>query len=281
MRAHWLTDPIMVEDGGVEGYTSSTYGDAFADVYDRWYHDLDDVPAAVAALAALTPPGGHVLELGVGTGRLAIPLAIALDARAATVTGIDSSGPMLERLAANDAGALVRMVRGDMVDALPHEPIDVALLAYNTLFNLLSAARQEACLAAIAGRLSPSGIVVIEAFVPDDDSAPRRHDVGLRSMTSDEVVLSVSRATRDDQCIEGQYITISEAGGVRLRPWAIRWATPDQLDEMAARTGLVRLGRWSSLGGERYDEHSARHVSIYGTAGAARETTTRVRKVLG
>ena len=137
MRAHWLTDPIMVEDGDVEGYTSSTYGDAFADVYDRWYHDLDDVPAAVAALAALTPPGGHVLELGVGTGRLAIPLAIALDARAATVTGIDSSGPMLERLAANDAGALVRMVRGDMVDALPDEPIDVALLAYNTLFNLL------------------------------------------------------------------------------------------------------------------------------------------------
>ena len=92
----------MVEDGRVDGYTSATYGDAFADVYDDWYGDLADRDATISTVAALTPAGGRVLELGVGTGRLAVPLATALRPNDATVTGIDTSAAMLERLGHRD-----------------------------------------------------------------------------------------------------------------------------------------------------------------------------------
>jgi hypothetical protein len=93
---HGSTLPV-VEDGGMQGYDSSSYGDAFADVYDDWYRDISDIDATVDCVAALAR-SGRVLELGVGTGRLALPLA----ARGCTVTGIDSSARMLEHLALND-----------------------------------------------------------------------------------------------------------------------------------------------------------------------------------
>ena len=71
----------------MEGYGTSSYGDGFADVYDDWYQGVTDTDACVAALAALAPAGARVLELGTGTGRLAIPLA----ARGFSVVGLDSS----------------------------------------------------------------------------------------------------------------------------------------------------------------------------------------------
>lgn len=265
----------------MDGYTSSTYGDAFADVYDDWYHDLDDIPAATATLVALAGDGGRVLELGVGTGRLAVPLATALTARGGTVTGVDSSVAMLERLRHNDPGGLVAAHVGDMVDALPDGPFDIVLAAYNTLFNVLDEARQAQCIAAAAARLAPGGVLVVEAFVPDEQAGSARDDVTVRSLTTTEVVLSVSRARPGTQRVEGQHISISEAGGVRLRPWAIRWATPTQLDEMAANAGLVRVERWSSLAAERFDEHSARHVSVYASRHHVREASGRVTNVLG
>jgi SAM-dependent methyltransferase len=269
----------VVEDGAVDGYTSSSYGDAFADVYDEWYADLADRDATVDVVAALTPPGGRVLELGVGTGRLAIPLAATVGDRAATVVGLDASAAMLDRLAAHDVAALVDARHGDMVDDLPPGPFDVVLVAYNTLFNLLTASRQEQCLAAVGRQLADAGLLLVEAFVPEEHPA-RRDDVAVRSMSVGEVVLSVSSAT-SDQRVDGHYISISEAGGVRLRPWAIRWCTPDQLDDMARRAGLAPVGRWASFTGEPFDAHSARHVSAYAVAGQHEEASTRVRKVLG
>src|SRR4051794_967047 len=150
---------IVVEDGDVDGYTSSSYGDAFADVYDDWYGDLADRDATVAAVAALTRPGGRVLELGVGTGRLAIPLAAALHERGATVTGVDASAAMLDRLVAHDTAARVDVHRGDMVEDLPGGSFDVVLAAYNTLFNLLTEPRQAQCLGAVRDRLADDGLL--------------------------------------------------------------------------------------------------------------------------
>jgi SAM-dependent methyltransferase len=269
----------VVEDGAVDGYTSSSYGDAFADVYDEWYADLSDRDATVDVVAALTPAAGRVLELGVGTGRLAIPIATALRDRGATVIGLDASAAMLDRLADRDVAALVDARQGDMVEDLPPGPFDVVLVAYNTLFNLLTAPRQEQCLAAVGRQLADGGVLLAEAFVPEEHPT-RQDELALRSMRVDEVVLSVSRAT-SDQRVEGQYISISEAGGVRLRPWAIRWCTPDQLDDMARRGGLAPVGRWASFTGEPFDEHSARHVTAYAVADRHEEASALVRKVLG
>ena len=98
---------------------------------------------------------------------------------------------MLERLRARDPDGRVAAVLGDMVDDLPAGPFDAVLVAYNSLFNLEDADRQAACFAAVAARLAPGGAFVVEAFVPEDP--PRDGTVvAVRSMTADEVVLSIS-----------------------------------------------------------------------------------------
>jgi len=149
----------MRDTATVRGYGSNSYGDGFADVYDEWYADVTDVGATVARLAELAGPDGNVLELGVGTGRLAVPLADA----GLSVTGIDSSTAMLEQLASRDPDGRVVSIAGDMVDDLPAGPFDAALVAYNTLFNLLADGAQQRCFAAVAGRLRPGGRFVVEA----------------------------------------------------------------------------------------------------------------------
>jgi SAM-dependent methyltransferase len=240
----------------MRGYTSSTYGDAFADVYDDWYRDVSDIEATVRLVRQVAGDGGSVLELGVGTGRLAIPMAAA----GLRVTGIDTSARMLEHLAANDRGRTVTTVLGDMVDDLPTGGYDAVLVAYNTLFNLESADRQAACFRAVAARLAPNGGFLVEAFVPVPHSGSQ---ISVRSITADRVVLSASTHHADDQSAEGQYIEITEGGGVRLRPWAIRWSTVAQVDEMAAHAGLVRGERWGDVDGRPFTTDSERHVTIY------------------
>jgi SAM-dependent methyltransferase len=247
----------VVEDGGVRGYHDQSYGDGFAEVYDDWYADITDVDVSTQALAVLAD-GGRVLELGVGTGRLAIPLA----GTGLEVHGLDTSTAMLERMAAKPGGSLVHAHPGDMVDGLPDGPFALVFVAYNTFFSLLTAERQQACMHAVAQRLAPGGCFAIEAFVPAS-SDERTSSVTVRSVAADRVVLSVNTSDPARQVAEGQYVDITEAGGVRLRPWSIRWASPGQLDEMAAAAGLVLARRWAGFDGSPYSDESERHVSIF------------------
>jgi SAM-dependent methyltransferase len=250
----------VVEDGPVDGYTDSTYGDAFADVYDEWYAGISNVVTTVDLLveiaAAVVP--SPVLELGVGTGRLAIPLA----AKGLTVIGLDSSEAMLAKLAANDGHGSVIACHGDMVDDQPPGPFGVVFIAYNTFFNLLTESRQRACFRAVADRLMPGGAFVIEAFVPEPQPGS---SVSVRSMTVDSVVLSVSMHDESAQTAQGQYISFSEAGGVRMRPWAIRYATAEQLDAMAAASGFRLDSRWENADRIPFTTDSPRHLSVYRT----------------
>jgi hypothetical protein len=135
-------------------------------------------------------------------------------------------------------------------------------VAYNTFFSLLTQPRQQACLHAVAARLRAGGVFAIEAFVPEVDASPTS-SVSVRSVAADRVVLSVSTADPERQLAEGQYVDITETGGVRLRPWSIRWATPAQLDEMAAEAGLRLTDRGSGFDRAPFGPDSARHVSVY------------------
>ncbi len=249
----------------MEGYDDRSYGDGFADVYDDWYADVTDVDATVARMLSLAGPSGRVLELGVGTGRLAMPMAAA----GLHVVGVDSSEAMLERLDARDIAGVVTPIRGDMVDDLPDGPFDAVLVAYNTIFNLLDEAAQRRCFAEVSDRLRPGGAFVVEAFVPDGrrPNGPTS-DVSVRSLSVDHVVLSVSLDDPQRQRAEGQFVQFTESGGVRLRPWAIRWATPAQLDAMAADAGLSLAERSGDMSGEPFTDDSAQHVSIYRKAAA-------------
>jgi SAM-dependent methyltransferase len=250
----------------VDGYGASTYGEAFADVYDEWYTGISDVDTTVADLLDLAA-GGPVLELGVGTGRLAVPLAEAGRATGVGVVGVDTSPAMLARLATRDTARLVRAIEADMVSGLPAGPFALVFVAYNTLFNLTDDGAHAACFRAVAERLRPGGRFVVEAFVPDEP--PRSgDDVSVRTLAADRVVLSVTRHEPDRQAAAGQFVELTESGGVRLRPWSIRYATPEQLDGLAADAGFELEHRWAGFGRASFHPDSPRHVSIYRRAGA-------------
>jgi SAM-dependent methyltransferase len=245
----------------MDGYDDSTYGDAFADVYDDWYSDISDVDTTVTTLVELAA-GGAVLELGVGTGRLAVPLAIAGRDHGITVTGIDSSAAMLARLAERDPDGLVAHIRGSMVDDLPPGPFGLVVVAYNTLFNLRTRELQSQCFGAVADALGPRGRFVVEAFVPDDANHGG-NDVSVRTLAADRVVLSVSMQRPDVQIAEGQFVEFTEAGGVRLRPWSIRYTGIAELDEMAEAAGMALEDRWISFAKEPFESSAGRHVTVY------------------
>lgn len=247
----------------MEGYDAHTYGDRFAEVYDDWYGDVTDAAACTAHLAGLVDSvgGGPVLELGVGSGRLALPLVD----RGLEVHGIDASAAMVERLRAKPGGDRVQVTVGDMAELLLVEapPFAVVFVAFNTFFNLVTHTAQRRCLARVAALLAPGGRFVLEAFVPHDDPGPAATAaVQPRRITADEVVLSVSQVDPEAQTITGQHVHLRE-GGIRLRPWHLRYATPEQLDQMAAEAGLVLENRSGGWGDEPFDERSSVHVSTY------------------
>jgi SAM-dependent methyltransferase len=264
----------------MEGYGPSTYGDRYADVYDDWYAGVSDVDATVERVAALARAAGgdRVLELGGGSGRLALALAAAgLD-----TWSLDASRAMVRRLRAKPGAARVRVVVGDMA-RLPFRPrrdaddgsddreasedrgaFAVVLCAFNTLFNLTSAEALRRCLGDVTGVLGPSGRFVVEAFVPPPggDAGPPVTAVEPRQIALDEVVLAVSRLDPATHTITGQHVHITESG-IRLRPWVLHYASPGELDDLAAEVGLHLDERSSGWRGEPFDDASHTHVSTY------------------
>lgn len=243
----------------MEGYDSGRYGRSFADVYDDWYRDVSDVDATVHKVAVLAARrgGGRVLELGIGTGRLALPLA----ARGLQVTGVDASAEMLDRLRAKDGAEQLTLVEADMADLPVTGPFAAAFVAFNTFFNLTSRDAQERCLRRVHDVLAPGGWFVLEAFVPHDDGADAS-GVSARTVEVDRVVLTAARRDAVAQTISGQHIEITEQG-VRLRPWMVRYASPRELDAMAAAAGLVLTERHADWHGTPFQDASDHHVSVY------------------
>jgi SAM-dependent methyltransferase len=250
----------------MDGYTPETYGEAFVDVYDEWYGNIGDPFNAVPKVAALAA-GGAVLELGVGTGRLAIPLA-----RHVPVWGLDASPAMLSRLRARPGGDRVVGVLGDMEDpaaSLPadHPPFAAVVVAFNTFFMLTSEDAQRACLRACAPLLAAGGVVVIEAFVPGDNlPLTANRIVEPRTVAVDHVVLNAMRHDPEEQLISHQLIEIRESG-IKLRPSVFRYAWPHQLDELAAGAGLRLRDRWAGWLDQPFDDDSTEHVSVYEAGG--------------
>lgn len=260
----------------VDGYGPASYGDAFADVYDQWYADETEVEAAVRRLAALAA-GGPALELGVGSGRLAIPLARA----GVEVWGVDASEAMVSRLRAKPGGERVRVTISDMAD-LDLEPapggvaprFSLVFAAYNTLFNLTSRDAQVRCLRRVGAVLGAGGRVVIEAFVPGDALVSSADALVVRSIELGRLVLAASRHDPGTQVLSGQHVEITEAG-VRLRPWCVRYASPAQLDGIAAEAGLELVERWEGWTGEPFGDDSATHVSVYRLRGGETPVASR------
>ena len=230
----------------MQGYDERTYGDAFADVYDDWYHGMSDVDSSISRALLELAGAGPVLELGVGTGRLAVPLAEA--GRDTRPRRWSASTPARrcwrDWRGATPAGSSTA-IHGDMSTTLPDGPFALVFAAYNTLFNLVDDGAQARCFASVADRLAAG------RTVRDRGLRARRAADGAATPCRcgrSRPIVSCCRSrstTPTDQSAEGQFVELTEAGGVRLRPWSIRYATPGPARRLRRRR---RAGAGAPLG---------------------------------
>jgi SAM-dependent methyltransferase len=238
-------------------YHASTYGDRIADVYDSWYQQRLDPSAAVEFLAELAGDG-RALELGVGTGRVALPLA----GRGVKVEGIDASEAMVAKLRAKPGGADIPVTFGDFADVAVDGTYRLVYVPFTTLFALPSQAEQIRCLRNVAAHLDEEGAFVMDAFVPDVTRYRDHQAVTAQWVAPDALLLDVSRHDPVNQTVESSHVLLSD-DGVRLYPVCIRYAWPAELDAMALAAGLGLASRFGGYDRRPFDATSTRHVSVY------------------
>ncbi|MGW3788086.1 class I SAM-dependent methyltransferase [Micromonospora chokoriensis] len=227
-----------------------------------WAADYDgpgnpDPMPAVDFLADLAD-GGPVLELAIGTGRVALPLA----ERGLTVHGVEASEEMLTHLRAKPGGDRIPVVVADMADVPVQGEFRLAYLVFNTLFNLVDAERQADCFRNVARVLSPGGAFVIETFVPDPRSFDRDEQVQVWDVAEDSATIRLHRYDRPAQRFIRQTITF-DSDGVHLKPFAMRYAWPHQIDAMAQQAGLRLTERYADWQRRPFQADSPSHVSVY------------------
>jgi SAM-dependent methyltransferase len=171
----------------VADYDPATYGDRMAEVYDEWFAVPSDTEDTVRFLSDLAGPG-PVLELGIGTGRVALPLA----QRGHEVHGVDASEAMVEKLRAKTGGADIPVTITDFAEPNVEEEFSLVYVVFNTFFALLSQGDQVRCFSSVAQRLRQGGLFVIEAFVPDMTRWNRDQRIEARHL-GDDVVLDAAR----------------------------------------------------------------------------------------
>ena len=239
-------------------YDPTAYGASIAEEYDDLWEGLVDTDTAVACLAALAGDG-PVLELGVGTGRLALPLV----ARGLSVHGVDASEDMLEQLRAKPGGEALPVTVGDFADVEVPGPFSLVVLALNTIFALPTQDAQVACFANAARHLGPGGRFVIETWVPDlARFAASGSAVGVRRLTSTAVSLDVAEVDPVEQRMRTTQVSLRE-GHLRLHPANHRYAWPAELDLMARLAGMGREQRWADWSRSPFTATSRTHVSVY------------------
>ena len=233
---------------------------SFSDEDAAKFHDKrGDEVVAVAFLKTLAGEG-PALELAIGTGRIALPLA----AQGVRVDGIDFSPKMVERLRSKPGGEQLSVQIADFADVSVSETYSLIYVVWNSLFNLLTQEYQVRCFENVAAHLTEDGSFVVEAYVPTFlHRSCDNQQVEAESIEVDQVRIGVLRHDAATQMLEQSHVTLSPAG-IRLNPVVQRYAWPGELDLMARIAGLQLKGRWGGWSHEPYDSSSDTHVSVYG-----------------
>ncbi len=207
--------------------------------------------------------GGPVLELGIGTGRIALPLA----ARGVEVHGIDLSEGAVDRLRAKPGGAALPVTIGDFATAfVDGRPFTLAYLVFNTIMNLTTQADQVACFRIVSLQLAPAGCFVIETMVPD-----------LRRLPPGEVIkpfhFSEDRWGLDEYDIQNQGLrshhVVFRNGKIDYSSGQFRYVWPSELDLMAELAGMRLRERWDGWTREPFTSESRQHVSVWDKPGSS------------
>lgn len=242
----------------MDNYRDDTYGERIANVYDNWYDEYDE--ATLTTLSEIAQ-GGRVLELGIGTGRVALPLQQS----GLRIEGIDSSRAMVDRLHSKPGGKEIPVVMGNFADVAVDGQYSLIYVLVNTFYALLTQEEQVRCFRNVVRHLIPEGSFVIEAFVPDLSRFSDHQSVRIASLQENEAHLDVSRHHPVSQQIVVQQIVLSEKG-IRLYPVKLRYAWPTELDLMARLAGLQLVHRWGDWRKGAFSANSRVHISVYGHA---------------
>jgi SAM-dependent methyltransferase len=244
----------------MQAYDITTYGERMAEVYDQWPGVPQNTGAIVAGLLRLAGPG-PILELGIGTGRIALPLA----QHGLRVHGIDASPAMVAQLRQKPGGEHIPVTIGNFADMTVKGRFTLIFVVFNTFFGLLSQEDQVRCVQGVAQHLTDDGVFVLEAFVPDLTRYDRGQRVEARQVDTDHVRLEASVHDPVQQRVVTQQVILTEQG-MRLYPVQVRYAWPSELDLMARLAGLQLRHRWAGWAEEPFTATSGSHVSVYGHA---------------
>jgi SAM-dependent methyltransferase len=234
------------------------FGERAASVYDERVGEMFD-PAAVqpvVELLAELAEHGRALEFGIGTGRIALPLA----GRGVPVVGIDNSEAMVARLRAKPGGDDIDVTIGDFATTRGDGEFSLVYLVFNTIFNLVTQDEQVACFQNAAAHLQSGGRFVIETGVPDLQSLPLGQTI--IPFRADPEGISVDVYDVVTQRFSSQHYVFTE-DGVHAFPVELRYAWPSELDLMARLAGLTLQNRWAGWQREPFTNLSRAHVSVY------------------
>jgi SAM-dependent methyltransferase len=238
------------DDGYFDEPVARRYDESSAEVFAP-----EIVEPTVAFLAELAGDG-PALELGIGTGRIALPLA----RRGVSVAGIDLSRAMVERLRSKPGGEAIAVTIGDFSTTRVNGSFSLVYLVFNTIMNLTSQAAQVACFRNAAAHLRPAGRFVVEVGVPDLRRLPPGErfvvfDVSERHWGIDEYDVA-------NQGLVSHHLTIGD-DGPEVAAVPFRYAWPAELDLMAEMAGLRFRERWAGWAREPFTGESRQHVSVW------------------
>jgi SAM-dependent methyltransferase len=242
--------PVDDEDG--------YFGESVAASYD----DPDDemfAPAFVAQVADMLAElagGGRALELAIGTGRVALPLA----QRGVEVHGIDMSRAMVARLRDKPGGDAIGVTIGDFATTRVEGTFSLVYLVYNTIMNLTTQQAQVACFRSAADHLAPGGCFVIETHLPELRKLPPGQNVLPFQVSPTRLAFDVYDFAT--QAMSSNYVTL-DGGRGEFRSYPFRYVWPSELDLMAQLAGMRLRSRWENWAGDPFTSESPKHISIW------------------
>ena len=241
---------MQSDDGYFDEGVAATYDDSNAEMSDP--RVVDPVVDFLVDIAG----SGRALELGIGTGRIALPLA----KRGVPVHGIELSKAMVARLRAKPGGEDIAASIGDFATTKVDGTFSVAYLVYNTIMNLTTQAAQVACFRNVAAHLQPGGCFVIEVGVPD----LRRLPYGERFVIFDasETHWGIDEYDVATQGLTSHHFEVRD-GRIEKSSGPFRYVWPAELDLMAEMAGMELRERWSGWKREPFSSDSRQHVSVW------------------
>ena len=240
----------MPEDHFGEG-VAERYDESSADMFDPAV--IDPVVDFLAKLAGV----GAALELGIGTGRIALPLS----ERGVRVRGIDLSEAMVAKLREKPGAEEIEVAIGDFATTRVEGTFSLAYLVFNTINNLTSQGEQVACFRNVAAHLEPDGCFVIEVGVPGLRTLPP----GKRFRVFDfsETHIGIDEYDVERQGLVSHHFSLLDDGRWRLVSMPFRYVWPEELDLMARMAGMRLRERWSGWKREPFTSESTKHVSVW------------------